>query len=108
MKISLEQNDQPIEIIIPRDPNMLIKQIFTPNITQINSNLNQSNVYLFRIEFHRDLHFSNSFHLQLHPPTNNISYLLFHRFDRQPISSFHSFNHQWTLLCPQSISLSLL
>ncbi len=100
--------DHPFEIIIPRDPTIIISQMNLQNVTSI---INSSSHY-----FLFNLHFVNisgmlsiSVHFEFHPLNMNLSYLLIYKFDRSPIlnSSFQQIDG-WTLFCPSSTNNSFL
>ena len=88
--------DNPIEIIIPRDPNLLIPPMILQNVT---STLHNQSF---------DLHYVNitsflpiSVHFEIYPFDTNLSYLLIYKFDKLPLlnSSIQQMDG-WILFCP--------
>ena len=96
---------QPIEIIIPRDPNLIVPPMNLHNITASSLALHAQT---FNLHFVNLTTFTSSFsiHLQLRPVLNgssNLSYLLIHKFDQAPrLNSSISDIDGWSLLCPAS------
>ena len=100
---------QPIEIIIPRDENLLVPPMMLQNVTALSL---VAHAQTF------NLHFVNlttqtasfSIHLQLRPLTsNNVTYLLIYKFDQSPrLNSSVSDIDGWSFLCPSSQSQALL
>ena len=91
----------PIKLLIPRDPAVVIPPMTRQNVIGTNTTLHHQ---LF------NLHFVNisgtlpvSVHFELHPRKNNLGYLFIYRFDRSPMlnSSVNQIDG-WTLLCPAS------
>ena len=93
--------DHPIQLLIPRDPNMILPPM-TPQ------NVNTSNATPHNQLF--NLHFSNittvlplSLHFEMHPLNRTVGYLFIYRFDASPVLN-STVNHidGWTLFCPSS------
>jgi GPCR proteolysis site, GPS, motif len=94
----------PIEIIIPRDQNLLLPPMILQNVTAL-SLLPHAQIF--------NLHFVNlstlssssfSIHLQLHPLTSNLSYLLVYKFDQPPrLNSSISDIDGWSLFCSSTL-----
>ena len=94
----------PIEILIPRDENLLVPPLIVQNVTA-------SSLIAHAQTF--NLHFTNlstmtssfSIHLQLHPlSTINLSYLLIYKFDQSPrLNSSISDIDGWSLFCSSSL-----
>lgn len=101
------ENKEPIELIIPRDPQLPIPPMFRQNSSTINENLNQSDFYYSKIDFQRTSALSISFHLQLRPTRPNISYLLIYKLLHRSVSLLDD-PDGWTLLCSYSSSTSSL
>ena len=94
--------DHPIEILIPRDPALIIPPMFHQNVTSYSPSHDQ----LF------NLHLSNlsdiSVHLEVRPLSVDLSYLLVYRFDDPPIlASSQRQIDGWSLFCPHSKNRSL-
>ena len=89
----------PIELIIPRDPNLVIPAMTLQNVTGSTSTPHNQ---LF------NLHFVNittalpvSVHIEIQPLNINLSYLFIYRFDRSPIlTSSINQTDDWTSFCP--------
>ena len=97
---------QPIELIIPRDPNLVLPSMTLQNVTGLTTTPHSQ---LF------NLHFVNitstlpvSVHLEIHPLNINLSYLFIYRFDRSPIlNSTTNQTDGWMSFCHSSMSLLL-
>lgn len=90
----------PIKLLIPRDPNVIIPLMTRQNVTRT------SNATPHHLLF--NLHFVNitsslpvSVHFEMDPRNDSVGYLLIYDFDRSPILNT-SLNqlHGWKLLCP--------
>ena len=96
-------NSQPIEIIIPRDPNVIIPSMILQNVTSINSTPHNQ---LFQ------LHYANitnslpvSVHLELHPLNSSLAYLLIYKLDQIPqLNSSINQVDGWSIFCPGNLS----
>ena len=95
--------DHPIEIIIPRDPNLPIPLMILQNVTSLS--------VIPHAQTH-NLHFVNlsaltssfSLHLRLHPLNSNLSYLLIYKFDQAPrLNSSISDIDGWSLFCNSTL-----
>ena len=106
-KISLKINeDDPLELIIPRDPNLFIPPMFSINVTRINQNLARARFYFQTVDFQRTTNDrSVSFHLEMRPSISNRSYLFVYQLGL--ITSWKQFN-RWKFFCPQSINQTRL
>ena len=96
----------PIEIIIPRDPNLRIPEMIIQNVTSINSTSHNQLFYYHFINIKTILPIS--VHIEIHPLNVNLSYLLIYKFDK--LSQLNSSMNQtdgWALFCPSSIFISL-
>jgi len=96
-EVLIETNStNPIELIIPRDPNLIIPSMILQNVTST------PHYQLF------NLHYVNitstlpiSVHLEIHPLDATIGYLLIYKFDGIPQLNQ---SDGWTLFCPSSKS----
>jgi hypothetical protein len=94
-EVSIETNStNPIELIIPRDPNLMISSMILQNVTST------PHQQLF------NFHYVNitstlpiSVHFEIHPLDATIGYFLIYKFDGTP-----QLNQMdgWTLFCPSS------
>ncbi|CAF1677637.1 unnamed protein product, partial [Adineta steineri] len=93
----------PIEIIIPRDPNIIIPPMILQNVTSMNSTPHNQ---LF------DLHYLNitsslsiSIHFEIQPLNTSLAYLFIYKFDQLPQlnTSINSIDG-WTLFCPLNLT----
>ena len=67
--------DHPFEIIIPRDPSLIIPPMSRENVTDYQG-----------FSFHSvDLTPTSSIHLEMHPLNINLSFTFIYRFDRAPV-----------------------
>ena len=72
--------DDPIEVIIPRDPNLSVPKMYLQNVTDKSC--------LFNYHFYH-LQINYSIHFELHSSNNNISYLFIYHFDL-PLQQTHN------------------
>jgi hypothetical protein len=97
--------NQPIEIIIPRDPSIIIPPINFQNVTSLNP-YNQS-FYLHYNNLSRNDNVSISFHLEMHPLSTTLAYLFIYNFDQPPqLNKSINLMDGWSLFCPISKMLS--
>lgn len=98
--------DQPIEIFIPRDPNIDIPPMKKQNVTSIK--LNQT-FYLQIIDFSKSLNNRNvtpSLHFEIHPAKLHLAYLFIFQFDDiSPLNISINETDHWSLFCPHSRSI---
>jgi hypothetical protein len=96
-EISLETTiDNPIEIIIPRDPNLITPMILQ-NVTSSSSNqlFNYHHVNITNI-------LPISVHFQIQPLDTNISYLFIYKFDQLPqLNTSTNQIDGWKPFCPE-------
>jgi hypothetical protein len=101
-EICLQANlSHPIELIIPRDPNVVLPLMTLQNVTSFNST---PHYQLFNLHFvNITLNRSISLHFQMHLLNTSLGYLLIYKFDNSPVlnSSINQIDG-WTLLCPSS------
>jgi hypothetical protein len=88
----------PIQFIIPRDPNLIIPPMFLQNVT-----FNNENQFLFNYHFinfsQANLNLTFSIHFEMKPLNSNLSYLLIYKFDDKP--QLDSMDN-WKILSPES------
>lgn len=91
--------DQPIELIIPRDPNLSIPSMILQNVTNLKEH-NQSFHFHYQ-NLTRKNNLTVSFHLEIRPFDRNLAYLFLFNFDHQPRLN-QSIDHLdgWTIFCP--------
>ena len=96
-------SSQPVEIIIPRDENLLVPPMILQNVTSL-SLIPHAQTF--------NLHFVNlsamtasfSIHLQLRPISSNLSYLLIYKYDQPPrLNSSINDMDGWTLFCSSDL-----
>jgi hypothetical protein len=95
-------SSHPIEIIIPRDENLLVPPMILQNVTSLSL---VAHAQIFNLHFVNlsTLVSSFSIHLQLRPLNSNLSYLLIYKFDQSPrLNSSINDIDGWSLLCPSS------
>ena len=94
---------QPIEIVIPRDPNLPIPSKILQNVTSLSVIPHAQTFNLHFVDLSA-LTSSFSIHLRLHPPSSNLSYLLIYKFDRAPrLNSSINDIHGWSILCNSTL-----
>lgn len=109
-EISVETNEtNPIELFIPRDPNVIIPPMIKQNLTQMTTTPHHHLFTLHYVNISSSL--STSVHVEIESEMKNISYLFIYKFDRSPhLNSSINEIDGWTILCSSSeiSSLSLL
>jgi len=91
---------QGIEIIIPRDPNLIVPPMILQNVTSINSTPHSQLFYLHYVNITTIL--SISVHLELQPLNTSLAYLLIYKFDQIP--QLNGSIDGWTIFCPSNLS----
>jgi len=94
-----DQNGNPIEIMIPRDPNLVIPTMILQNVTSNDSTPHQQLFNLHYVNLTSSL--SISIHIEIEPlqTNNNIVYLLIYKFDKIPqLNDSTSQIDGWTIL----------
>ena len=87
--------DQPIELIIPRDPNLVLPPMTLQNVSSKYLVAPNSQTY--------NLHYVNlvsqassaALHFEMRPSDASLGYLLIYRFDRSPQLNRSSQSHRW-------------
>ena len=107
-EISLRASmNNPIEFIIPRDPQSSVPSLILQNVTSISMTNHSTSFNLRWI----DLTLSNpnhsmSLNIDMRPVNSSIAYLLIYRFDRAPLlNNDTSQLDGWSCFCPTSNSL---
>lgn len=90
--------EQLIELIIPRDPNILIPAMTFQNVTSL-QNYNRAFHYHF-VNITRNDNLTASFHFEMSSHDHNRSYWFIFKFDDVP--QFNQSIDGWTLFCPES------
>jgi hypothetical protein len=98
--------DQPIELIIPRDANLIVSSMDLQNVTS-NSIVPHNqlfNLHFVNITQSQSINtFTVSLHFEMHPLNTSLVYLLIYRFDGAPqLNSSIKQIDGWSLLCPSS------
>lgn len=90
------KKDEPFEIIIPRDPSLIIPTMFRENVTQMETNDTMNGRRFFKYQ-QAQLQEMSSIHLELHPLNIDLSYLFVYYFDQsmQKIDG-------WAIFSPES------
>jgi hypothetical protein len=89
--------NKPIEIIIPRDPNILIPPMILQNVTNHNESFYLKFIDIKQLQPNENL--TISIHFQIQPLNRNLSYLFIYQFDHS--LSFNQLDG-WTLFCASS------
>ena len=100
-ELHLQTNlSNPIEILIPRDPNFVLLPMVLQNITSVPHN-QLFNFHYVNITTTQTI----SVHLQIHPLNISLAYLFIYKFDQIPqLNSSINQIDGWTLLCPANLS----
>ncbi|CAF4193018.1 unnamed protein product, partial [Adineta steineri] len=93
----------PIEIIIPHDPSLIIPSMIIQNVTSINSTFHNQ---LFSYHY---MNITNilpiSAHIEINPLETNISYLFIYKFDQIPqLNTSINQIDGWTLFCSVNLT----
>ena len=95
----------PIEILIPRDPQLFVSPMIFQNVTSMNSTPHHFLFHLHYVNLSSSL--PVSVHWEIQPLNITLAYLLIYRFDQIPkLNNSISDIDGWTLLCPSSELLS--
>jgi hypothetical protein len=90
----------PIEIHIPRDPNLILSPMILQNITSIPHN------QLFNLQYVNITSIQPiSVHFEIGPLNTSVAYLFIYKFDQTPrLNSSINDIDGWTLFCPASLT----
>jgi hypothetical protein len=93
--------DDPIKIIIPLDPTLMIPSMIVQNVASMNSTPHNQLFHYHYINITTILPIS--IHIEIHPFDTNLSYLLIYKFDQLPqLNSSLNQTDGWKLFCPWS------
>ncbi|CAF4420658.1 unnamed protein product, partial [Adineta steineri] len=93
----------PIQLIIPRDPNVIIPSMYLQNVTSLNSTLNNLLFNYHYINITSSLPIS--IHFEIHSLNTNLSYLFIYKFDQTPqLNSSINIIDGWTIFCPYNLT----
>ncbi len=103
-EIPIETNiNNSIEIIIPRDPNIIIPLMIIQNVTSMNSTPHHQLYHLHYINITTIL--PVSVHIEIRPWDTNLAYLFIYKFDNIPqLNSSINQIDGWTLFCPPNLT----
>ena len=91
--------DHPIEITIPRDPNLVIPAMILQNTFLSTPHSQLFNLYYINITSTINI----SVHWEIHPLNSSLAYLFIYKLDGVPqLNSSINLIDGWTLLCPSS------
>jgi hypothetical protein len=93
----------PIELMIPRDPNLVVPSMTLENVTSFNATPHNQLFNLHYVDITNSL--PESVHFEIHPLNTSLGYLFIYKFDSSPLlnSSINQIDG-WTLFCPLSKS----
>ncbi|CAF1000565.1 unnamed protein product [Adineta steineri] len=95
--------DNPIQLIIPRDPNVLIPSMYLQNVTSINSTINNLLFNYHYINITSSLPIS--VHFEIHSLNRSLAYLFIYKFDQTPqLNSSINLIDGWTIFCPFNLT----
>jgi hypothetical protein len=99
-------SDNPIQIIIPRDPSLIISSMILQNVTSTNATPSNQ---LFNLQYiNITTVLSISVHFEIRPLNISLGYLFIYKFDQSPqLNSSVNQIDGWTVLCPSSKSFLL-
>ncbi|CAF4232511.1 unnamed protein product, partial [Adineta steineri] len=102
VSFAAHQNN-PIQLIIPRDPNVLIPSMYLQNVTSINSTINNLLFNYHYINITSSL--SISVHFEIHSLNKSLAYLFIYKFDQTPqLNSSINLIDGWTIFCPFNLT----
>ncbi|CAF1071686.1 unnamed protein product [Adineta steineri] len=104
-EISIPSNNKHmIELIIPRDSNLIIPPMTLQNISSFNSTPHRQLFNLHFIDITSVV--SISIHFEMHPLDTSLAYLLIYKFDSSPqLNSTMKQIDGWSLLCPSNLTV---
>ncbi|CAF0758584.1 unnamed protein product [Adineta steineri] len=95
--------NNPIQLIIPRDPNVLIPSMYLQNVTSINSTINNLLFNYHYINITSSLPIS--VHFEIHSLNKSLAYLFIYKFDQTPqLNSSINLIDGWTMFCPFNLT----
>ncbi|CAF1545398.1 unnamed protein product, partial [Adineta steineri] len=96
--------NNPIQMIIPRDPNVLIPSMYLQNVTSINSTINN---LLFSYHYiNTTSSLPISVHFEIHSLNRSLAYLFIYKFDQTPqLNSSINLIDGWTVFCPFNLTI---
>ncbi|CAF1529483.1 unnamed protein product, partial [Adineta steineri] len=95
--------DNPIQLIIPRDPNVLIPSMYLQNVTSINSTTNNLLFNYHYINITSSLPIS--VHFEIRSLNKSLAYLFIYKFDQTPqLNSSINLIDGWTMFCPFNLT----
>ncbi|CAF0990631.1 unnamed protein product [Adineta steineri] len=95
--------NNPIQLIIPRDPNLLIPSMYLQNVTSINSTINNLLFNYHYINITSSLPIS--VHFEIHSLNRSLAYLFIYKFDQTPqLNSTINLIDGWTMFCPFNLT----
>jgi hypothetical protein len=93
----------PIELIISRDPNLVLPSMSLQNVTLTTDHLLFNLHYVNLSQSNNNLAFS--LHFEMHPLSTTLAYLLIYKFDSSPqLNSSINQIDGWTLFCPLNLT----
>lgn len=91
--------NNPIMIMIPRDPNLIVPSMILQDVTSLNFTQNNQSFHYHYINITSA--FSISAHIEFHPLNINLSYLFIYRLDNLP--QWNQFDG-WTIFTPLNLT----
>jgi hypothetical protein len=101
-EVSIQTNlSNSIEIIIPRDPNLIISSMYLQNVISTNFTFHNQ---LFNLHYvNISSTYAISLHFEIRSLNSNLGYLFIYKFDSSPqLNSSVDQIDDWTLFCPSS------
>ncbi|CAF4344095.1 unnamed protein product, partial [Adineta steineri] len=95
--------NNPIQLMIPRDPNVLFPSMYLQNVTSINSTINNLLFNYHYINITSSLPIS--IHFEIHSLDTNLAYLFIYKFDQTPqLNSSINIIDGCTMFCPSNLT----
>lgn len=95
--------EQPIELIIPRDPNAVVPPVTLQNVTALGSSPHSQLFNLHSVNITSSNNPNVSVHMEMYPLNRSLGYSLIYKFDSPPqLNSSLSRIDGWSLFCPSS------
>ncbi|CAF4376059.1 unnamed protein product, partial [Adineta steineri] len=103
-EISIQTNiNHPIEIIIPRDPNLIIPSMILQNVTPMNFTPYNQLFHFHYLDITSSL--SISIHFEIQPLNISLAYLFIYKFDQLPqLNTSINTIDGWALFCPLNLT----
>lgn len=106
-EIVIKAMNENIELVVPRDPNIVLPSMTSQNISLSSTLDNRTNTRQFNLHFANitlgTANISKSVHLEMWSANRTLGYMIIYKFDAIPqLSSTINRTDGWSLFCPSS------